>query len=124
MTKNELLQAFKYRLDGLSYEEISEKTGHTRQSIRLALQNVLEKNNTTARYRSNWFKNQPKLTKIILEEYGNLTAFCKETGCSYRSTQYLLQGVSYPRPETMKKLLKVTGLKYSDIMRDFEREEE
>lgn len=123
MRDDELLQAFSYRLEGFTFQDIGEKLGYSKQNIQLELDRVLRGRKASIRYRSEWQKNQPKLTKIILGKYGNLTNFCKETGCDYRSVHNLLQGVCYPRQKVMTQLLKVTGLKYSDIMGEFLNED-
>ena len=121
MTNEELIQAFSYRLEGLTFQEISEKLGYSKQNIQHELNKVLTERKVSQRFRTEWFKNQPELARIILNQYGSLTKFCKTTGCDYRSVQGLLKGESYPRPKVMKQLIDSTGLQISTIFENYYR---
>lgn len=119
MTNEELLQAFSYRLEGLTFQEISEKIGYSKQNVQHELNKVLTERKVSTKFRKEWVKNQPELAKIILNQYGSLTNFCKTTGCDYRSIQGLLQGTSYPQPKVLKKLIDSTGLSVSTIFENY-----
>lgn len=41
MTNEKLLQAFSYRLEGLTFQEISEKIGYSKQNVQHELNKVL-----------------------------------------------------------------------------------
>lgn len=119
MTNEELLQAFSYRLEGLTFQDISEKLGYSKQNIQHELSRVLTERKVSKRFRTEWFKNRPELARIILNQYRSLTNFCKATGCDYRSLQGLLQGTLYPYPKVMKRLIDSTGLQISTIFENY-----
>lgn len=104
--------ALRLRADDLTFEEIAEKMGCTRQNVSLLLNESIRDRN----YARTWRAREviyPNINKWLIEKNMSLSRFSKE--CGYATSMPIRNCIIYDRKvnkAVIDAILRVTGLEY------------
>lgn len=105
-------QALRLRAEDLTFEEIAEKMGCTRQNVSLLLNESIRDRN----YARTWRAREviyPNINKWLIEKNMSLSRFSKE--CGYATSMPIRNCIIYDRKvnkAVIDAILRVTGLDY------------
>ena len=118
MTKEQKIEAYSMRLDGVTVREIAKKYGVSYQYIQQLFPGTGKDNGE--KYKSYIY---PNIVKLLHENSMSLTKLAKRCNLSYVGLQYFLSGRNGGSKKTVDKILKATGMTYEEAFAEDAQDE-
>lgn len=117
MNREQKIAAFAMRIDGYAYQEIANKMGTSRQSVRDCLHESISFDSRNTRLSARCV--YPNILKYMRDHKMNLSSLANAAGLTPRGVSRILEGENLTKT-SIDKILKATGMTYDEA---FWREE-